>query len=374
MESKRDTFDTSGSLSVGRLVDHPAILRGIIETAPDAIISIDEEHRILLFNRAAERIFGYQAEEILGRDLALLLPEPVAERHRYYVQEFIRTGHSPVLGRVMEGMARRRDGKLFPVEISRSATKIDGSWVFTAILRDMSRQREIERRLLENEKLAAVGLAVSRIVHEIKNPLVAIGGLVLSLLRKSEDPSQKKKLELILREVERLERLLSDINDFAKPLSLERKEIDIVALCKEVLEVYRSRLEEAGIRFQLKSPQEKIVAQVDEARLKEVLFNLLQNALEAMAEKGGELEIEISPREDSLRIIVRDTGPGIPEKVLKQLFTPFFTTKSKGTGLGLSISRKIIEAHGGRIFARNYERGAEFIIELPWKDKSSADR
>ncbi len=355
-----------------RLLSSPELLHGIIQTATDAIVAIDAKHRIILFNRAAEQIFGYQVEEALGQDLGILLPEGVAERHRAYVEEFLRTGESPVLGRIMEGLARRKDGSLFPVQISRSATKFNGSWVFTAIMRDMSSHKEMERRLLESEKLAAVGMAVSRIVHEIKNPLIAIGGLVLSLYKKEDHPEHKKKLELILREVERLEKLLSDISNFAKPLTLELKETDLVSLCQESLEVYRPRLEEAGITFRLKGDEKEIRAYVDEERLKEVLFNLFQNALEAMAEKGGELELEIKREGDRVLIYVRDTGPGIPEKLLHQLFTPFFTTKKKGTGLGLSISRKIVEAHGGQIRARNYERGAEFIIELPLEPPKKA--
>ena len=350
---------------------HPEVLCDIIESAPDAIVSIDEREHILLFNRAAERMFGYAAEEVLGQKLELLLPEHVAERHLRYIQEFLETGHSPVLGQVMKGMARRRNGELFPVEISRSATKTNEAWIFTAIIRDMSKQREIERRLLENEKLAAVGMAVSRIVHEIKNPLVAIGGLVLSLLRKTEDTSQRKKLELILREVKRLEKLLYDISNFTKPLTLELKETDLVSLCEEALEVYRSELEEAGITFRIKSERDKFPVKIDEERFKEVLFNLFQNAVEAMSGKGGELEVEIRSQDHKLEIIVRDTGPGIPEEVLKNLFSPFFTTKRKGTGLGLSISKKIIEAHGGTLKARNYAHGAEFIIELPWEGKAS---
>ncbi len=348
-----------------RLLSSPELLHGIIQTATDAIVAIDAQHRIILFNRAAEQIFGYRVEEALGQDLGILLPEGVAERHRTYVEEFLRTGESPVLGRIMEGLARRKDGSLFPVQISRSATKFDDSWVFTAIVRDMSLQKEMERRLLESEKLAAVGMAVSRIVHEIKNPLIAIGGLVLSLYKKEDRPEHKRKLELILREVERLEKLLYDISDFAKPLSLELKDTDLVALCQESLEVYRPRLEEAGIKVRLKSDEKEIRAMVDGERLKEVLFNLFENALEAMADSGGELELEIKREGDRVLIYVRDTGPGIPEKLLPQLFTPFFTTKKKGTGLGLSISRKIVEAHGGNIRARNWERGAEFIIELP---------
>ncbi len=344
------------------------LLHGIVESATDAIVAIDERHRIILYNLAAENIFGYKVEEALGQDLGLLLPPQVALKHRKYVEEFLKTGRSPVLGRIMEGKARRKNGEIFPVQISRSASRINGHWVFTAIVRDMSAQKEMERRLLESEKLAAVGMAVSRIIHEIKNPLIAIGGLVLSLLKKEESPDKRRKLELIFREVQRLEKLLSDISNFARPLKLERKKVDLASLCQEALEVYRPRFEEEGIAVNFIAPSERIEILVDESRLKEVLFNLLQNALEAMPE-GGRVELEIHPDREKNRVYirVRDTGPGIPEEVLKQLFTPFFTTKKRGTGLGLSISLKIIEAHGGRIYARNHAEGAEFIIELPYQ-------
>ncbi len=340
------------------------LLQGIIDTATDAIIAIDDQHRIVLFNQAAEYIFGYKAEEILGKDLDLILPPRLHGKHRRYIQEFIETGVSEVIGRVMEGTACRKNGELFPVRISRSATQCGDTWIFTAIMRDISSQKKMEQRFLENEKLAAVGLAVSRIVHEIKNPLVAIGGFVHSLYQKEEDPSKKRKLELVLREVQRLEKLLTDISQFGKPLKLELKKVDIIELCQEALDVYRPRLEEAGIKIVFKAPEAPIYLEVDEERLKEVLFNIMQNALEAMPE-GGTLEFEIRPEEEQVNLIIRDTGPGIPEHVLKQLFTPFFTTKKRGTGLGLSISRKIVEAHGGHIIGQNYEKGAEFIVVLP---------
>ena len=347
------------------LLSSQDLLRGIVESATDAIIAIDETHRIILYNLAAEEIFGYQVEEALGKDLALLLPPEVADKHRHYVEEFLKTGKSPVLGKVVEGKARRKDGTIFPVQISRSATRINRHWVFTAIVRDISAQKEMEKRLLESEKMAAAGMAVSRIVHEIKNPLVAIGGLVLSLYKKENDPEKKKKLSLILKEVERLEKLLLDVSNFAKPLKLEKKRLDLVTLCQEALEVYRPRLEEEGIQIKCVAPQERVEVLVDETRFKEVLFNLFQNALEAMAGRGGELTVEIRPQGDKVIISVRDTGPGIPEEVLKQLFTPFFTTKRRGTGLGLSISLKIVKAHGGHLYARNHPDGAEFVIELP---------
>ncbi|OAG28747.1 two-component system sensor histidine kinase NtrB [Thermodesulfatator autotrophicus] len=344
------------------------LLEGIIESATDAIIAIDEEHKIILFNPAAEKIFGYQVEEALGKDLSILLPEKVASKHFSFIKEFLKTGDSPVIGKVLEGVARRKNGEDFPIEISRSATKIDDHWIFTAIVRDVTQEKEMERRLLESEKLAAVGIAASRIVHDIKNPLIAIGGFVFSLLKKESSEEKRQKLELILREIKCLEKLLSDISEFAKPLKLEIKEADLTTVCQEAIEIYRPRLEEEGIEIELIAPEKPVKVFLDEARLKEVLFNMFQNALEAMSATGnGKLTVEIVPREQTVQIIIRDTGPGIPEHVLKQLFTPFFTTKKKGTGLGLSISHKIIEAHGGKIKARNYEHGAEFTIELPYR-------
>ncbi|AEH44932.1 PAS/PAC sensor signal transduction histidine kinase [Thermodesulfatator indicus DSM 15286] len=344
------------------------LLEGIIESAPDAIVVIDENHKIILYNPAAEKIFGYQVEEALGADLSILLPEKVVSKHYSYIKGFLETGESSVLGKVLEGVARRKNGENFPIEISRSATKIDHHWIFTAIVRDVTQELEIERRLLENEKLAAVGLAASRIVHDIKNPLIAIGGLVLSILKKEVSEEKRQKLELILKEIKCLEKLLSDISEFAKPLKLEIKEADIVTICQEALEIYRSHLKEEGIDVELIFPKKPIKVFLDEARIKEVLFNIFQNALEAMAPQDkGKLTVEIIPEEKIVKICIRDTGPGIPEHVLKQLFTPFFTTKKKGTGLGLSISHKIIKAHNGKIKARNYEHGAEFIIELPYR-------
>ncbi len=346
------------------VLNSPEQLRGIIDNATDAIVSIDERHRIILFNRSAERIFGYKAEEVVGKDLDILLPPNLQGKHYQYVKEFLRTGSSEVFGKVMEGTVRRKNGELFPIRISRSPTHYNNSWIFTAIMRDVSKRKELEKRLIESEKLAAVGMAVLRVVHEIKNPLLAIGGFVHSLYHKEQDPSKKKKFELVLREVNRLEKLLKDISQFGRPLKLEFKEVNLITLCQDALDVYRPRFKELKIEATFKAPEGEVFLKVDEERLKEVLFNIMQNAMEVMP-KGGKLELEIKPEDETVNILIRDTGPGLSKEVLEQLFTPFFTTKKQGTGLGLSISRKIIEAHGGHIAARNYEKGAEFIIELP---------
>ncbi len=340
------------------------ILEGIIQSATDAIIVIDQSHRIILFNRSAERIFGWQAHEVLGKDLDLILAPELRGRHKKFIEQFLQTGRSPVLGQVLSGTGYRRNGQRFPLRISRSASRCKDSWIFTAILRDITKRKEMERQLVESQKLAAVGMAVSRIVHDIKNPLIAIGGLVSNLYRKEEDPRKKEKLALILREVERLQKLLQDINQFGRTLKLDLKEIDLRELCQEALKIYQARFKEKGIHVRFKAPDYPLKLHLDEMRFKEVLFNLMQNALEAMPQ-GGELELEIRPQEKEVYIFIRDTGPGLSEEVLKHLFTPFFTTKKKGTGLGLSISRRIVEAHGGEIKGRNYQKGAEFVIILP---------
>ena len=348
-------------------LNHPELLRGIIDNATDAIVSIDEKHRIILFNRSAERIFGYKAAEVLGKDLDLLLPPHLQGKHYQYIERFLQTGSSEVFGKIMEGTVRRKNGELFPIRISRSPTQYNNHWIFTAIMRDISKRKELEKRLIESEKLAAVGMAVLRVVHEIKNPLLAIGGFVHSLYHKERDLNKKKKFELVLREVNRLEKLLKDISQFGKPLKLEFKEVNLINLCQDALDVYRPRFKELKIQATFKAPETAIFLKVDEERLKEVLFNIMQNAMEMMP-NGGRLELEIKAGDEIVTILIRDTGPGISKEVLEQLFTPFFTTKKQGTGLGLSISRKIIEAHGGHISARNYEKGAEFSITLPRKD------
>lgn len=243
----------------------------------------------------------------------------------------------------------------------------------TAMMRDMSEMKEMERRLIQNERLASIGQALSFVTHEVKNPLVVIGGFARSLLRQANLPKEgREKLEIIRTEVQRLEGLIQEIQDFSKPLRLHKERIALVPFLEEILSMFRDSEDCSGTEFLLEAKGQLWVS-VDKDRLRQVLINLIKNSIEAM---GGNGKVIVRAREVSLEeveIAVEDTGEGIPPERSEELFQPFVTTKPGGTGLGLPLCRKIVRDHGGEIRLHGMPQGgARAVISLPLKETQGA--
>ncbi|MBI4403761.1 MAG: sensor histidine kinase [Deltaproteobacteria bacterium] len=205
-----------------------------------------------------------------------------------------------------------------------------------------------EQKRTESERLAAIGTLASTLAHEIRNPLNAMS-LLLSRLERSKSAEQAKgTMDGIRSEIGRLDRLITDILDYAKPVHLEKKRIEINSFIRSLLELYHAILEQKGLRCRFQPANSTLFVHADPDRIRQAMMNLIQNSIDAM-ENGGELEIIASNAKGNVAISIKDTGSGIPQDVKNRLFDLFFTTKEKGTGLGLSTVRKIIDAHGGDI-------------------------
>ncbi len=346
---------------------------GIIMSATDALITIDENHVIVGYNRGAEEMFGYTRTEALGQDLKLVIPPPFTEVHRGYVRRYLATREAHVLGRQRRLAARRRDGQEFPLSISFSVAEIQGNLYFTAVMRDITEYKAMEDRLLQSERLAAVGNTVAHIAHEIKNPLLIIGGFARQLIKAPgfDDPA-RRKLSIIAAEVSHLEEMVAEMRDFVRRPPTQKRPGQIMAVVEEALELFQDTFEEHHI--QVRQVEETPLPPVafDPKQVHQVLLNLFKNALEAMP-KGGEITITSRVKGDKVEISVTDTGEGMPPEVAGNIFQPYFTTKEKGTGLGLAICQNIIAEHGGCIFADSAPgRGATFTIQLPLKETSPA--
>ena len=338
----------------------------IIESATDAIVTINEEHIILGYNQGAETIFGFTRDEVMGTDLSILIPPPHRDRHRDYVRRYLATRDPHVIGKHVQLKALRKNGEEFPISISFSVADIGGNLYFTGIVRDISEYVDLEEKVRQNERLAAVGNTVSQIVHEIKNPLMIIGGFAQQLLKaKTLDAKGLQKLSIISEEVIRLESLMGEMRDFSRPPSPKRETGRIETLVQEVVDYYVDILKEKGIDLIL-TPVEPLPAyKLDYQQLKQVLMNLIKNASEAMPQ-GGRITISVLRQPPDLEIAVADTGEGMAPDVAENIFTPYFTTKSKGSGLGLAISRNIIKAHNGDIEVESQPgKGSTFTIRLP---------
>jgi len=338
--------------------------RAILDTATDAILSIDENLKIILFNNAAQQIFGYSRDEVLGKNLDVLIPTHYGD-HARFVNRFLKERTSSIIGKTTSLTALRKGGEQFPIELSLSFLEMAGEITFTAIIRDVSEQKRLEKKLLQTERLAAVGHSAAHVAHELKNPLMIIGGFSNQIKKSLNNDKDLKKLDMILEEVRRLERLVTDLGDLTKEYSLLKRKADINAVIRDVIKIMAGAYPAKKYHFQeILSPDvEEITCDPD--RLKQVFINIITNGLEAMADEGC-LSITTEKLPGHIEVRISDEGIGIPDEDLKHIFEPFYTTRENGAGLGLSISYKIIEAHEGDLSAVSRPgRGTTFIVQLP---------
>jgi len=338
--------------------------RAIFDTATDAVISIDEDHRIILFNNAAQRIFGYSGEEVLGESLNLIIPPEYGE-HQENVLRFLERRESSIIGKTISLTALRKNGEEFPVELSLSLLEMEGKITFTAIIRDVSEQKKLETKLLHSERLAAVGHAVAHVAHELKNPLMIMGGFSNQIRKALNYDKDIQKIDMILDEVRRLENLVANLGDFTRKYSLVKRPADINSVIKDVVNIMAGAHSQGKYHFKKLLSTELEEINCDPDKLKQVFINIISNGLEAMSE-GGTITISTNRIPQGIEVRINDEGIGIPYRDLEHIFEPFYTTREKGSGLGLSISYKIIEAHDGDISAFSSPgRGTTFILRLP---------
>ncbi|MBW2709082.1 MAG: PAS domain S-box protein, partial [Deltaproteobacteria bacterium] len=211
VEISRDVTEYRNLLN--RLRASEKKIRAILDTATDAIISINEDHEIILFNNAAERIFGYKRATVLKKNLNMIIPPRYGD-HAHFVKRFLKKKKSEFMNKTQSLIAIRKGGEEFPIELGLSFHEMDDTYIFTAIIRDVSAQKKLEEKLLRAGRLAAVGTTVAHVVHEIKSPLMIIGGFSYQIRNNLEDETALKKLNMILDEVSRLEKLTASLGDF----------------------------------------------------------------------------------------------------------------------------------------------------------------
>lgn len=343
-------------------------LRSLIATTQDAVVAIDRRGRIVLFNSSAERVFGYRADEIIGQKVNRLMAEPYASEHDEYIARYERTGEARAIGRIRTVTAKRQDGALFPIELSVTEIAVDQETRYAAFIRDISEKTRLQEKLLESERLAAIGNTAAKIGHEIANPL---NGIYLTLqlieqrlLRRPEpDEGALSNVSRVKKEVARLNQLLQEFRTLARQQSYDFRPMHLAELIGDVVDLQQPLLESQGIVVERKIPVDVPPLRVDEDKFKQALLNLLKNAAEAMP-GGGVLTIAVTRQNEDVVIEVADTGIGIVPGT--DVFAPFVTTKKEGTGLGLLIVRQIVAAHGGGI---SYEsqpgKGTTFRLTLP---------
>ncbi|CAN5222437.1 PAS domain S-box protein [soil metagenome] len=366
----RDITDQKASEAA--IVRREHHLRSILATVPDAMIVMDERGTVASFSAAAEHLFGYSEQEVVGRNVNMLMPDSDRADHDKHLSTYAKTGVRHIIGSIRNVTAMRRSGETFPIELAVGEVSISGERIFTGFIRDVTARRESEARLQELQselvhvsRVSAMGTMASTLAHEINQPLTAIANyLETARAMIGDTPDQQlgeiaEAIELAAAQSLRAGNIVRRLRAFVDggETSFEIEPLDL--LVREATALGLLGAHEAGVTVRTDIAPGSGNVRVDRIQIQQVIVNLIRNALHSMqATVRKELAIVTALDEPGwARISVIDTGSGIDAVVLARLFEAFATTKADGMGLGLSICRTIVEAHGGRIWADAVDSG-----------------
>lgn len=338
----------------------------IIRSVDSGLLTLDAEDRIIFANESAERITGIPLRQLSFQRLAEQLPRLMGAIERLKLRgeryrEDLSLQHS-------DGSTRYLAISMSPLRNAKGNPS--GSIL---LLEDLTTLRTLKDQIARQQQLASLGNLAAGIAHEIRNPLAAISGSVEILRANAEGNSEDQALmEIVLREVDRLNELIKEFLDYARPRSINLRRADLTILLDETVQMFRQDHDMAAkVRFDVQThEQDPVWVEIDPDRIRQVVWNLLRNACQAQELKGA-VKVRLEPLRDAdgtewIRVQIDDEGPGLAPHALEKLFEPFFTTKSDGTGLGLATSHRIVSEHGGHLLAENLPKGgARFTLQLP---------
>ena len=355
-------------------------LRSITQTAPDAIVVIDETGIIDTVNPATERLFGYSSAELVGENVKILMPSPYREAHDAHLARYRETGEKHVIGIGRVVVGRRKDGTTFPARLSIGEIELGQGRVFTGFIHDITERQSIQRRagvlqqeLMHASRLSAMGEMASGIAHELNQPLTAVMNYTRAarrhLDRTEPDPAPIADLvDKAGQQAERAAEIIKRLRRFIKKDDSERRLEPINAVVEEAAALALIGASDRHIELIFSLDDALPPVLMDRIEVQQVVLNILRNAIEAF-EGSGERKIRISTQAagpQEVQVDIQDNGPGLAPHVADDPFRPFQTTKADGIGIGLAISRTIIDAHGGRLWAESPpEGGAVFRFSLP---------
>lgn len=333
----------------------------IIESAADGVIAVDINGCVTMINPAAEGITGYLQRDMYGK---------------YYGDIFSgRDFSSPVLDTLNQGIEHvsleidyPAKDRMIQINVSTSQIRNAAGELIGAlvIFKDLTAQKEVQRRMQQAEKLATLGEMMAGVAHEVRNPLTAISGFVQILKELENHPDKLSYIDIVLKEVDSIDRIIRQLLDFSRPQTEIFRPVSINRLIEEALVLVKTKGVEARVSFHYEPDETLPLIEANSELLRQVLLNIIINAVQSIPARG-EMFISTHYSEDNrVMVVIRDNGCGIRPELQKKIFDPFFTTKASGTGLGLAISQRIITGHGGDIFLKSQEHhGTTFTIMLP---------
>jgi two-component system sensor kinase FixL len=357
-------------------------LQAILDAAVDGVVLIDHRGLIQAFNRSAERLFGYTAAEVIGRNVGILMGDADQAQHDQHIARYLESGVAHIIGRGREVMAQRKGGASFPVFLSVGVLPQGNTPQFLGFVRDLTperealaKQQELRERLIPVSRLALVGEIAAGIAHEVNQPLAAISNYAWACQRllgtSAPDLGDvRAALHEVGSEAARAGEMIRRLRRLARRPEVQREAVSVNAMVSELAELARSEAGHHEVRYELELGADLPPLNADDGQIQQALLNLLWNAVQALTVSDARpRQVFIRTRavpERHIEIDVCDNGPGVPAALTRRLFEPFFTTKEHGTGLGLAMSRTIAEAHGGTLSYRaNVPRGACFVMRLP---------
>lgn len=348
---------------------HEKFFSDIILNSIDAIIGLDNNFKVFLWNNGAETLFGYKKEEVMGRDFDFLIPDYLRQKgeKKFLIDEVNRNGFLANY----ESERKKKSGDIINVSISRFAIYDEKNMETigtVGILRDITTVKKLQKELREKENLALIGEVVSSIAHSLSNPLNIISGNAdYLLLNKKTDEAEYDELKTIVEETTRITKSLRGLLNFSRPIIVEKTKTDVNLLIEEIIANAKYEFGKKNIQLKKNLSKDIPVILADKAQLEEAVSNIVINAIQSFSEEG-EICIKTSAEKGNIIIEISDNGPGIPKENIDKIFRPFFSSKGygKGTGLGLSIVKRIVSEHKGSIKVKSQQnKGTEFIISLP---------
>lgn len=358
-------------------------LSALLDAAVDGIVIIDHLGVIRSFNRAAERLFGYTSDAVLGRNVTVLMDEEDRNTHDGFLARYLASRVPHIIGRGRDVTARRKDGSLFPIHLAVGVIAGEEPPRFLGFIHDITETRRMEaeshrlqERLMHVSRLATVGEMASGIAHELNQPLAAMATYAhacdrLLALPEPDIEEVRSALKLIAEQAVRGGDIIRHMRSLARSEESTRTRVDINALIGELSSLIQSDAKAHGVQLRLELAAGLPMVSANSGQIQQVVVNLVRNALEALAPERTappRSEVAVATRrtvEGHVEISISDNGPGVPEALKDRIFDPFCTTKAMGTGLGLAISRSIISAHDGTLdFEPNQPTGARFTVRL----------